>query len=73
VPGRARELAASLAAGPTVALGLTKWLIGTSYERGLREHLGHEAVSLELSSRSPDFREGLAAFVQKRDPEFTGQ
>jgi len=73
VPGRARELAASLAAGPTVALGLTKWLIGTGYERGLREHLGHEATSLELSSRSPDFREGLTAFVEKRDPKFTGQ
>jgi 2-(1,2-epoxy-1,2-dihydrophenyl)acetyl-CoA isomerase len=73
VAGRARELAATLAAGPTVALGLTRWLIGTSYERGLREHLGQEATSLELSSRSPDFREGLAAFVGKRDPKFTGR
>jgi 2-(1,2-epoxy-1,2-dihydrophenyl)acetyl-CoA isomerase len=69
----ARELAATLAAGPTVALGLTRWLINTGYERGVKEQLTQEAMAMELSSRSPDFREGLAAFTEKRDPKFTGR
>ena len=30
-------------------------------------------VTTVLSSRSPDFREGLAAFIEKRDPKFTGR
>jgi 2-(1,2-epoxy-1,2-dihydrophenyl)acetyl-CoA isomerase len=70
---RARDLAATLAAGPTVALGLTRWLAGTGHERGLKDQLTQEALALELSSRSPDFREGLAAFAEKRDPRFSGK
>jgi 2-(1,2-epoxy-1,2-dihydrophenyl)acetyl-CoA isomerase len=41
--------------------------------QGLHEHLQDEAMALELSSRSEDFREGLAAFGDKRPPEFTGR
>jgi 2-(1,2-epoxy-1,2-dihydrophenyl)acetyl-CoA isomerase len=70
---RAGELAATLAAGPTVALGLTRWLANTGYERSVKEQLTQEALAMELSSRSPDFREGLAAFAEKRDPRFSGQ
>jgi 2-(1,2-epoxy-1,2-dihydrophenyl)acetyl-CoA isomerase len=70
---RACELASTLAAGPTVALGLTKWLANTSYERTLKDQLIQEGLAMELSSRSPDFREGLAAFVDKRDPRFSGK
>jgi 2-(1,2-epoxy-1,2-dihydrophenyl)acetyl-CoA isomerase len=70
---RACELAASLAAGPTVALGLTKWLANTGYERSIKDQLTQEGLVMELSSRSPDFREGLAAFVEKRDPRFSGK
>jgi 2-(1,2-epoxy-1,2-dihydrophenyl)acetyl-CoA isomerase len=70
---RAGELAATLAAGPTVALGLTKWLANTGWERSLKEQLTQEALAMELSSRSPDFREGLAAFAAKRDPRFSGR
>jgi 2-(1,2-epoxy-1,2-dihydrophenyl)acetyl-CoA isomerase len=73
VPPRARDVAATLAAGPTVALGLTRWLINTSAERAVDAHLAQEGFALELSSRSPDFREGLAAFVEKRAPRFTGR
>jgi 2-(1,2-epoxy-1,2-dihydrophenyl)acetyl-CoA isomerase len=62
-----------VAAGPTVALGLTKWLLNTSGDTTLDDQLRHEAFALELSSRSQDFREGLAAFREKRDPDFTGR
>jgi 2-(1,2-epoxy-1,2-dihydrophenyl)acetyl-CoA isomerase len=69
----ADELAGRLAAGPTVALGLTKWLLNTGQAKELSAHLADEAYAMELSSRSPDFREGLAAFSQHRDPCFTGR
>lgn len=69
---RASELAVTLAAGPTVTLGLTRWLANTGWERSLKEQLTQEALAMELSSRSPDFREGLAAFMDKRDPRFSG-
>jgi len=39
----------------------------------LREQLAAEGMALELSSRAQDFREGLAAFVEKREPTFTGR
>lgn len=73
VDGTAEDLALRLAAGPTVSLGLTKWLLHTSAEHTLDQHLRDEAFAMELSSRSEDFRAGLAAFVDKRDPRFTGR
>ena len=62
-----------LAAAPTVALGLAKWLLHAGASSSLEDHLQHEAFAMELSSRSEDFREGLAAFKEKRPPDFTGR
>ncbi|HEX5265859.1 MAG TPA: enoyl-CoA hydratase-related protein [Acidimicrobiales bacterium] len=67
------EVLGRLASGPTVALGLTKWLMHAGASRSLEEHLADEAFGVELSSRSEDFREGMAAFGEKRDPEFRGR
>jgi 2-(1,2-epoxy-1,2-dihydrophenyl)acetyl-CoA isomerase len=66
-------LVEQLAAGPTVTLGLTKWLLASSSTTPLPEQLQNEALAMELSSRSEDFRDGLAAFVEKRSPNFTGR
>lgn len=67
------DVVARLAAGPTVALGLTKWLLHSSWSQGIEQHLRDEAFALELSSRSDDFKEGLRAFRDKRDPDFGGR
>ena len=67
------EVVARLAAAPTVTIGLTKWLLHAGASRTLDEHLRDEAFAMELSSRSEDFREGLAAFTEKRPPKFTGR
>lgn len=67
------EVVATLAAGPTVALGLTKWLLHAGGEAPLERHLADEAFALELSSRTEDFREGMAAFIEKRAPRFEGR
>ncbi|MFE4667556.1 enoyl-CoA hydratase/isomerase family protein [Streptomyces sp. NPDC056716] len=73
VASAAEALVAELAAGPTVALGLTKSLLNAAAGHDLRAHLADEAYAMELSSRSPDFREGLRAFTERRDPEFHGR
>lgn len=73
VDADAQALALELAAGPTVALGLTKWLMLVGATTSLDDHLQHEALALELSSRSEDFREGLKAFSERRPPEFKGR
>jgi len=67
------ELAATLATAPTVAIGLTKSLLDASSVATLDSQLQAEAFSLELSSRSEDFKEGLAAFREKRDPDYKGR
>jgi 2-(1,2-epoxy-1,2-dihydrophenyl)acetyl-CoA isomerase len=73
VAGRADELAATLAAGPTVALGLTRWLIHAGGGLDLERHLPNEAFALELASRTADFREGMVALHERRDPNFEGR
>jgi 2-(1,2-epoxy-1,2-dihydrophenyl)acetyl-CoA isomerase len=62
-----------LAGAPTVTVGLTKWLLHAGSSTPLLEQLQNEALAMELSSRSEDFREGLAAFVEKRPPNFSGR
>jgi 2-(1,2-epoxy-1,2-dihydrophenyl)acetyl-CoA isomerase len=62
-----------LANGPTVALGLTKWLLHAGAATDLAAQLANEAFALELSSRTVDFREGLTAFREKRAPGFEGR
>jgi 2-(1,2-epoxy-1,2-dihydrophenyl)acetyl-CoA isomerase len=71
--GTVAQLLEPLAGGPTVALGLTKWLLHQGEQRALDEQLADEAFALELSSRTSDFREGLSAFRERRRPKFTGR
>jgi 2-(1,2-epoxy-1,2-dihydrophenyl)acetyl-CoA isomerase len=66
-------LALRLAAGPTVAIGLTKRCIQRSLETGLVEAMQDEAFALELSSRTADFKEGLLAFKERRAARFEGR
>jgi 2-(1,2-epoxy-1,2-dihydrophenyl)acetyl-CoA isomerase len=73
VEDEASQLAAQLANGPTVSLGLTKWLLYAGADASLDEQLRNEGFAMELSSRSEDFKEGLAAFSDRRPPRFTGR
>lgn len=67
------DLVERLAAGPTVALGLTKSLLHHGRGLSLDDALREESLAMELSSRSGDFKEGFAAFREKRPPRFEGR
>jgi 2-(1,2-epoxy-1,2-dihydrophenyl)acetyl-CoA isomerase len=69
----ALEMVARLASGPTVSLGLTKWLLATGAAASLDEQLRNEAFSLEIAARSEDFGEGMRALGERRPPVFRGR
>jgi 2-(1,2-epoxy-1,2-dihydrophenyl)acetyl-CoA isomerase len=65
-------LAAELAAGPTLAFGRAKRLFLMSEHESLETQMEHEAQLIARSSKTPDFREGITAFTEKRRPAFSG-
>ena len=69
----ADTLLAQLAAGPTVAIGLAKQAIAYGQHATLTQSLNQELSNLELSCRTTDFKEGLAAFRERREPDFQGR
>ncbi|HYI67177.1 MAG TPA: enoyl-CoA hydratase-related protein [Candidatus Limnocylindrales bacterium] len=67
-----RALAERLASGPTGAIGLTKRLVNAAEDTTLPETLAAEAALQEVAGRAADHAEGVAAFAEKREPEFRG-
>jgi 2-(1,2-epoxy-1,2-dihydrophenyl)acetyl-CoA isomerase len=66
------ELAAKFVALPTRALSLTKRLVNRSLETSRTQNFDDEAHFQELVVATADSKEGLAAFAEKRSPEFKG-
>jgi 2-(1,2-epoxy-1,2-dihydrophenyl)acetyl-CoA isomerase len=69
---RAAEVAAGYAAAPTRAIGMTKRLFDHADNATLDEQLELEAQLQTIATGTADFREGVAAFLEKRPPSFTG-
>jgi 2-(1,2-epoxy-1,2-dihydrophenyl)acetyl-CoA isomerase len=67
------RLAAELASGPSVAVGLAKGLLQTASTRSLAEQLQAEKAAGLVCAETDDHREALAAFTEKRSPVFRGQ
>jgi 2-(1,2-epoxy-1,2-dihydrophenyl)acetyl-CoA isomerase len=70
---RAAEVAATYAALPTRGIGMTKRLFDRAAAATLEEQLELEAQLQSAATKTEDFREGVAAFLEKRDPRFAGR
>ena len=70
---RAAELAAELAAVPTKGWAMTKRLFEGATTATLEEQLEREAQLQSAATQTEDFREGVAAFYEKRPPQFRGR
>jgi 2-(1,2-epoxy-1,2-dihydrophenyl)acetyl-CoA isomerase len=69
----AQALAARLAAGAPLAMGLAKRSLAYSLEHDLSSSMAFEAELQGIAGRSADHAEGIAAFTEKRPARFTGE
>jgi 2-(1,2-epoxy-1,2-dihydrophenyl)acetyl-CoA isomerase len=70
---RAAELAATYAAAPTRGVAMTKRLFDAAAASTLDEQLEREAQLQSAATQTEDFREGVAAFLEKRPARFSGR
>ena len=73
LPRRGAEAAATLASGPTVAIGHAKRLLDGAHLRDLPDQLDEERRAGEACAATEDHREGLAAAGERREPVFRGR
>lgn len=64
---------AQIAQMPTYGLGLTKKAVNESFNNTLEQQLDLEEELQYQAGQSHDFKEGTAAFLEKRKPKFTGK
>ena len=69
---RVAELASWYAALPTRAVAMTKQLFEHAYTAALEDQLALEAQLQQAATETGDFAEGVAAFLDKRAPDFKG-
>lgn len=67
---RAAQLASQLASGPAAALAAAKRLVRRGFTESLESQLEAESRTLADTARLADAREGIAAFIEKREPSF---
>ena len=68
----AMQMAKKLSLAPTAAIGRIKQMLNASYSNDLSQQLNLEHQSQIESGKSNDFKEGVTAFFEKRQPNFTG-
>ena len=70
---RAMELAEKIATMPPGQVASAKEMVNLALEGDLQGHLARELDAFALAFGTEDQREGMAAFVEKRPPRFTGR
>ncbi len=71
--GFVTEWADRLAAGPPLALSMTKSMLNSSFSLSMEQALEEESRSQAVNFGTEDTMEAIAAFSQKRDPKFKGR
>jgi len=69
----ARDWARRLASGPTTALSLIKRQLDASDQLTFADALEGEARAQHITYTTTDMMEGITAFLERRDPDFTGK
>jgi 2-(1,2-epoxy-1,2-dihydrophenyl)acetyl-CoA isomerase len=67
----AEALAERIAAGPRTGLGLAKTLLNRAFASSFDQFLESEALAQAVAFGSPEFTEGVEAFIAKRPPDFS--
>jgi 2-(1,2-epoxy-1,2-dihydrophenyl)acetyl-CoA isomerase len=67
-----KALTDRLAVAPTKVVQMTKWLVNRSAESSRQTAFEEEAYAQELINHTADAGEGIAAFAERRDPQFKG-
>lgn len=67
------NLATHLASQPTESLANIKRLLNSSFDHSLHEQLERERDAMQYLGKSDDYKEGVAAFMEKRPAVFTGK
>jgi enoyl-CoA hydratase/carnithine racemase len=73
IDGFVDDWAATLAAGPPLALSMTKTLLHASWQASMEQAVEDEARCQALNFSTKDTAEAMVAFAQKRDPVFIGR
>ena len=68
-----RDLANSIAAGPPIAIALAKRAMYKAMDTSLRDALEFETYAQNICRETEDAKEGIRAFVEKRQPSFSGR
>jgi 2-(1,2-epoxy-1,2-dihydrophenyl)acetyl-CoA isomerase len=72
-PARVAKVAAQFAALPTRGIGMTKRLIDHAVNATLEQQLEREADLQTAATQTDDFKEGVAAFLERREARFRGR
>ena len=71
--GQSMEVLTTLSNLPTKAISLTKKAFNESYDNNLSQQLDLEGILQQEAAESADFMEGVAAFLEKRKPNYQGK
>ena len=69
----AMVIAKRLASQPPLAMQHTKLLINSAFEHSLDAQVERERLTMQLLGKSEDYKEGVSAFMEKRQPHYLGK